>query len=73
MNELDLHGVKHEDVQGDVSRFINANWSGGEDVQVITGHSGKMKMLVMEVCQEYSIAVQFDICSPSLTICLGEV
>lgn len=44
--ELDLHGVKHEDVPNTVKRFLEDNWDCGDVAYIITGHSFQMKYLV---------------------------
>jgi len=53
--ELDLHGVKHQDVKPIVIRFIEENWSSGNRGSIVTGHSEKMKTLVIEVLDEYKL------------------
>ena len=59
MNKLDLHGTKHEDVRNKVIRFIEDNWSHGTEVEVITGNSGKMLDLVLDVVREYELGFRF--------------
>ncbi len=51
--ELDLHGIKHEDVKNELIRFIEANRTKEEELLVITGHSAEMRRLVAVVCAEY--------------------
>lgn len=51
MNELDLHGVKHEDVHRIVDRHIYLNTP---PFKIITGNSSRMKELVEEVLDEYN-------------------
>lgn len=55
MKELDLHGVKHEDAQREVVRFIEDNWGKGEAVRIITGHSTKMFGLVHGILCIYEV------------------
>ncbi len=51
---LDLHGVKHKDVFTHVDKFIGEHLLRGHlQVQIITGHSDKMKKLVNEVLGDY--------------------
>ena len=53
---LDLHGVKHKDVFTHVDKFIGEHiLLGNLQVQIITGHSDKMKKLVKEVLVDYGI------------------
>jgi len=52
---LDLHGVRHEDVKPEVVRFVEKNWNSGVKGTIITGHSEKMKVLVIEVLDEYKL------------------
>ena len=53
--KLDLHGVKHEDVRREVIRYIEDNWDSGDMVEIITGHSEKMKGIVFKVLMEYKL------------------
>lgn len=51
--ELDLHGIKHEDVKNELIRFIEANIQMEEELLVITGYSAEMRRIVATVCAEY--------------------
>lgn len=55
MKTLDLHYTRHEEVRDKVIRFIEDNWGTGEEVEIITGNSYKMKKLVTEVVGEYDL------------------
>jgi len=55
MKKLNLHGIKHEAVRSEVIHFIEDNWAMGEEVEIITGHSIKMKSIVEEVLNEYKL------------------
>lgn len=55
MKELDLHGVRHEDVEREVIRFVEDNWGKGEAVRIITGHSIEMVKLVSGVLYSYQV------------------
>ena len=46
MNKLDLHGVKHEDVDRIVENFVLMNEL---PMKIITGNSEKMTLLVLDV------------------------
>jgi len=65
MRKLDLHRLKHREAERKTIRFIEANWDSGEEVQIITGNSGKMRRLVMDILDEYDldyrIGRQFDL------------
>jgi len=64
MKKLDLHGTKHVDVRNKVIRFIESNWNCGEEIEIITGNSYKMKKLVTEVASEYDLTYRkpyFDV------------
>ena len=56
--KIDLHGVKHEDVKRRLDVFL---WESMQrnmtQVEVVTGHSLKMKEIVYEVCQEYGFSI----------------
>lgn len=53
--KLDLHGTKHEDVRRKVTKFIEKHWGTQEDVEIITGHSSRMKNLVIDILDEYEL------------------
>lgn len=55
MRKLDLHGLKHEDVNGRVIRFIEENWDCGETVVIVTGYSVAMARIVNGVLKEYNL------------------
>ena len=48
IKELDLHGIKHNDVQSEVENFVLLN---NPPLKIITGMSDKMKELVTEVLE----------------------
>lgn len=52
---LDLHGIRHEEARRQTIRFIENNWGSTVDLKVITGHSQKMKQVVIEVIDEYGL------------------
>jgi hypothetical protein len=53
MRALDLHGVNHEDAYIKCHRFINDNY--GHDMFIITGHSDRMKKIVVEILDTYRL------------------
>ena len=57
-NKLDLHGVKHENVQRELDQFF---WfmmqRGHSEVEVVTGISNRMKEIVREVSKDYNFQV----------------
>jgi hypothetical protein len=52
---LDLHGLKHEDVEEVCHRFVNENWGSQVELHIVTGHSVKMKSLVRRVLSMYDL------------------
>jgi hypothetical protein len=51
---LDLHGIRHEDVESAVIRFVEGCWgTSEEEAKVITGHSDQMRNLVIKILHEY--------------------
>ena len=58
MNKLDLHRTRHEDAKRKTIRFIEDNWGSGEEVEIITGNSQKMRGLVMNTLDEYGLSYQ---------------
>lgn len=55
MKELDLHGIKHEDVKPLLIQFIESLWLTGTNVEIITGNSPEMKKIVIDVLKEYKL------------------
>tara|TARA_B100000676_G_scaffold212890_1_gene209316 strand:- start:602 stop:835 length:234 start_codon:yes stop_codon:yes gene_type:complete len=53
MQTLDLHGVKHEDVESQVLDFA---WKNETPFKIITGNSRRMKDLVRQVLTRYELA-----------------
>ncbi len=62
MKSIDLHGIKHADVQRILDVFfwemIQKNHL---EVRVITGWSDKMKNIVRLVCKDYNFKVEEEI------------
>jgi len=62
MKSIDLHGIKHVDVQRILDVFfwemIQKNHS---EVRVITGWSDSMKNIVRLVCKDYNFKVEEEI------------
>jgi hypothetical protein len=58
-NKIDLHGIKHENVQRELDQFF---WQmmqrGHSEVEVITGISHKMKQIVYDVSVDYNFKVE---------------
>ena len=55
MEELDLHGIKHENVKQLVIRKVEELCGTDSELEIITGHSPRMKTLVKEVLDEYKL------------------
>ncbi len=52
INQLDLHGTKHEDVDRVVENFVLMN---PPPLRIITGNSNKMVELVVKVLNRHDI------------------
>ena len=52
MKKIDLHGIKHEDVDRLVENFVLLNES---PIRIVTGNSDKMIRLVTDVLHRHSI------------------
>tara|TARA_Y100000593_G_C4176928_1_gene269978 strand:+ start:98 stop:298 length:201 start_codon:yes stop_codon:yes gene_type:complete len=50
--KLDLHGIRHDDVDRIVENFVLLN---NPPLEIITGHSDKMPELVIEVLNRHNI------------------
>ena len=55
MNEVDLHGVRHEEAKKLLERTINQLWGSGEELDIITGHSPKMKEITIDILDQYKL------------------
>jgi len=60
MKKLDLHRTRHEDAKGMVIRFVEANWDNGEEAEIITGNSARMRGIVMNILDEYCLSYQIS-------------
>lgn len=59
--ELDLHGVKHQDVGSLLDSFIWENMKRKTSyIKIITGNSSKMKEIVYEIVEEYGFTISDD-------------
>lgn len=58
-NRIDLHGIKHENVQKELDQFYwKMMQKGHSEVEVITGISHQMKEIVKEVSRDYNFRVE---------------
>jgi hypothetical protein len=59
MEEINLHGVNHEDVDREIDAYLNNNWSNKglliDSFKVITGHSTQMRKEVIKVLDRYGL------------------
>jgi len=58
MKLLDLHGVRHNDVENKCHAFINDNW--GHELKIITGNSFMMKRIVSDILKFYKLKFTLD-------------
>ena len=58
MVKIDLHGLKYSQVEDMLANKIISEYNlGHKDIEVITGNSEKMKILVKKICEEYGFRV----------------
>jgi DNA-nicking Smr family endonuclease len=58
-NKIDLHGLKHENVQRELDQFFWVMMQRGHsEVEVVTGISHSMKDIVKKVSEDYNFIVQ---------------
>jgi DNA-nicking Smr family endonuclease len=61
MNSLDLHGIKHIEVQKLVDNFIWENMQKKvNEVEIITGISDQMKDIVKQTVDDYKMECTID-------------
>ena len=58
MRTLDLHGLRHSQVEEVLHIFVNDNW--GHEMRIITGNSAYMKNIVCEVLIFYKLDFTLD-------------
>ena len=58
MKVLDLHGVRHYEVENRCHLFINDNW--GKEMKIITGNSFMMKQIVSDILRFYKLNFKLD-------------
>jgi len=65
MNSLDLHGIKHSQVQILLDQFIWESMKKKQkEVVVITGHSKQMKDIVRNCVNDYNMICQEEYLNP---------
>ena len=69
MAEIDLHGVKHEQVSNLLDRFIwDAMRRGLTSIDIITGNSEAMKTIVKDVLSEYELVAENSITNTGMLL-----
>mgnify|MGYP001171783387 CR=1 FL=1 len=54
-HSIDLHGIRHGEVKNLLIRKIEDLWDSNTKLEIITGHSSKMKNIVIETLYEYKL------------------
>ena len=67
-NKLDLHGIKHEDVNRVVENFVLLNET---PLNIITGNSTMMRELVVEVLERHKFVYE-NLISQNVITVLGD-
>ena len=67
-NKLDLHGIKHEDVNRVVENFVLLNET---PLNIITGNSTMMREVVVEVLEKHKFVYE-NLISQSVITVLGD-
>ena len=58
MIKIDLHGLKYSQVEEVLANWLITQYNlGNKDIEVITGSSERMKILVKKICEEYGFRV----------------
>tara|TARA_B100000678_G_scaffold52028_1_gene41514 strand:+ start:6112 stop:6342 length:231 start_codon:yes stop_codon:yes gene_type:complete len=56
--KIDLHGLKYSQIEDILANKIITQYNlGHKDIEVITGNSERMKILVKKICEEYDFRV----------------
>ncbi len=58
--KLDLHGTKHENVFGEVDRFVGDHIieMKYKSLEIVTGHSQRMKEIVLRTISDYGLTAE---------------
>jgi len=67
-NKLDLHGIKHDDVNRVVENFVLLNET---PLNIITGNSTMMRELVVEVLEKHKFVYE-NLISQNVITVLGD-
>ena len=58
MVKIDLHGLKYSQIEDMLANKIITQYNlGHKDIEVITGNSERMKILVKKICEEYDFRI----------------
>lgn len=69
MNSLDLHGIKHSEVQTILDQFLWENMKSNQKVvSVVTGQSNQMKNIVINCVSDYNMICEEEYLNPGKLI-----
>ena len=58
MVKIDLHGLKYAEVEETLANLLITEYNlGNRDIEIITGNSEKMKILVEKICEDHNFRV----------------
>tara|TARA_R110002050_G_scaffold72426_3_gene155962 strand:- start:1289 stop:1507 length:219 start_codon:yes stop_codon:yes gene_type:complete len=61
MNKLDLHGVRHHEVQQVVDQFLSKHlYNSTNEISIIIGNSNKMKKIVDNILKDYNLKSEYS-------------
>ena len=55
MAKLDLHGETHDNAKNLTAKFVEKNLRTAETLEIVTGHSDRMREIVMDVLLAYDL------------------
>jgi DNA-nicking Smr family endonuclease len=59
--EIDLHNIRHQDVQTKIDKFLGEHMmKGTNEVRIVTGNSDKMKKVVGGVLNDYGLTSELS-------------
>lgn len=64
--QLDLHGIKHTDVQRKCDIFMTQIWGTYDCVDIITGNSDQMRKMVVSALNDYDVEISMSFQKPSV-------
>ena len=64
--QLDLHGIRHEDVGRQCDKFMSSMWGNYDCVDIVTGNSDNMRKMVVAALEHYDVEISMSMSNPAV-------